>query len=210
MNWMMGGANSELQYALIICQHCPNLEELDSNSLVYNFHFGSQLKVWRIHYYSWLCNRHTNPKTPEIFFSLWIWTLKPLKTPRIRILRCFPQERGFNKEYRAKIHDFFLEDLFSYSRTRTGIGSMLWTISGIHRIRILSPDYFFKVEPGHFSNLRVLHVGYITWDTFFQIWGMAVNLGRSILIHIVESDPIRNAYFVSTVDAFYGHIPFCT
>ena len=48
MNWMMGGANSELQYALIICQHCPNLEELDSNSLVYNFHFGSQLKVRNI------------------------------------------------------------------------------------------------------------------------------------------------------------------
>ena len=96
------------------------------------------------------------------------------------------------------------------SRTRTGIGSIFLTISGIHRIRILSSDYFFKVEPGHFSNLRVLHVGYITWDTFFQIWGMAVNLGRSILIHIVESYPIRNAYFVSTVDTFYGQIPFFT
>ena len=73
MNWMMGGANSELQYALIICQHCPNLEELDSNSLVYNFHFGSQLKVRRIHYYS--LQPTYKPKDPlkhllSFFFSL--------------------------------------------------------------------------------------------------------------------------------------------
>lgn len=76
----MGGANSEIQYALVICEHCPALEELDSNSLVYNFHFGREIQV----------------------------------------------------------------------------------------------------EPGHFSSLRIFHVGYITWDTFIQIWGLAVNLGMLI------------------------------
>jgi hypothetical protein len=34
----------------VLCESCPGLEELDCNSLVYNFHFGSQLLVQPGHF----------------------------------------------------------------------------------------------------------------------------------------------------------------
>jgi len=46
---------------------------------------------------------------------------------------------------------------------------------------------------GHFTNLKHINVGYITWDTLLQIWSLVINLGRNLeplIYHQETKQPI--------------------